>query len=379
MKIFISSLISGMERERTLAKKIIKRLGNDFVSAEDFPAQTNSPQVACLQGLRQSGLVVLILNETYGEIQASGLSATHEEYREARDTRPIIAFIKQASNREASQQEFINEVSNWSNGLFRSSYNSLDDFEDQLTKALHSWEVNQASAPVDEASLITGSLDALSNNVKSNSHSHSTGESDLLISVISGPSIPILRPSQIEEESFVDKLLQAALFGPYKIFDKGSGSESYIDGENLYIKQNDGENFIMLDPKGGLTFGVSLRNKSASDHWGGIVIIKEQLLDKMEKVLRYAAFVLDSIDNTQRLTHFCLAVQLTHGGSIVTQAESEAQRQSNIINLGNSYGHKKNAIHLTPAVRHRSALVHDIDAICADLTTLLKRSLQRNR
>ena len=96
MKIFISSLISGMERERTLAKKVIKRLGNDFLSAEDFPAQINSPQVACLQGLRQSGLVVLILNEAYGEIQASGLSPTHEEYREAKDTRPIIAFIKQA-------------------------------------------------------------------------------------------------------------------------------------------------------------------------------------------------------------------------------------------------------------------------------------------
>jgi hypothetical protein len=108
------------------------------------------------------------------------------------------------------------------------------------------------------------------------------------------------------------------------------------------------------------------------------VIIKEQLLDKMERVLRYAAFVLDSIDNTQRLTHFCLAVQLTRGGTIVTKAESESQRQSNIINLGNSYGQKKNAIHLTPAVRHRSALVHDIEGICADLTTLLKRSLQPN-
>lgn len=75
MKIFISSLISGMEAERALAKKIIKRLGNDFVTAEDFPAQPNSPQIACLQGLRQSGLVVLILNEYYGAKQASGLSA----------------------------------------------------------------------------------------------------------------------------------------------------------------------------------------------------------------------------------------------------------------------------------------------------------------
>jgi len=94
MKIFISSLISGMEAERALAKKIIKRLGNDFVPAEDFPAQPNSPQIACLQGLRQSGLVVLILNEYYGAKQASGLSATHEEYREAKETRPINTNLR---------------------------------------------------------------------------------------------------------------------------------------------------------------------------------------------------------------------------------------------------------------------------------------------
>lgn len=34
-----------------------------------------------------------MLGEAYGMKQASGLSATHEEYREARDTKPVIAFV----------------------------------------------------------------------------------------------------------------------------------------------------------------------------------------------------------------------------------------------------------------------------------------------
>jgi hypothetical protein len=375
MKMFISSLISGMEAERKSAKKIIKRLGHEAVTAEDFSAQPNSPQISCLQGLRQSGLVVLILNELYGETQASGISATHEEYREAKETRPVIAFIKQAANREASQQEFIAEVSNWSQGVFRESYNSVEDLEDKLTKALHSWEVNQASAPVDDEALSKYAIVALQNARNGFSRSYSSNTPDLLVSIISGPSQAILRPSQMEDEALAEKLLPAALFGPHKIFDKSSGCENYIEGENLYIRQNDGGNFIVLDPKGGLTFGITLQRNTDLGHWGGMVIVKEQLLEKLKNVLLFGAFVLDTIDNTNRLTHFSLAVAFGDGKMFTIQTQAEAQRNSNSINLGSFLNQKRVPVQLTPAVRHRSALVHDIQGICEDLFTLLKRSL----
>src|SRR3546814_12464509 len=84
MKIFISSLISGMEIERAATKRAIELLRHEAVMAEYFGAQVSSPQIACLTGLRQSDLVVLVLGTRYGVKQASGLSATHEEYREAR-------------------------------------------------------------------------------------------------------------------------------------------------------------------------------------------------------------------------------------------------------------------------------------------------------
>lgn len=239
---------------------------------------------------------------------------------------------------------------------------------------MHSWEVNQASAPVDEDALKQEALAALSDGRES-SFPYSSGTPDLLVSIISGPSAAILRPSQIEDESLADKLLQAALFGTDKIFDKSSGSENYIEGENLVIKQKDGENFIKLNPKGGLTFGVNLQNNPGHGYWGGVVITKEKLRDRLQKILRYAAFVLDIIDNTRRLTHFSLAVKFGREGSFTVQSEAEANRHSITVVLGSSYGQKKEPIQLTPAVRHRSSLVHDIDGICDDLITLLKRSL----
>ena len=57
MKIFISSLITGMEDTRAAAKSAIEALGHAAVMAEDFGARPQSPQVACLDGLRQSSLV----------------------------------------------------------------------------------------------------------------------------------------------------------------------------------------------------------------------------------------------------------------------------------------------------------------------------------
>lgn len=83
MEVFISSLISGMQAERQAVKQAVLYLEHQPVMAEDFRAQPRSSQIVCLDGIRQSGAVVLIVGSGYGARQPSGLSATHEEYREA--------------------------------------------------------------------------------------------------------------------------------------------------------------------------------------------------------------------------------------------------------------------------------------------------------
>ena len=95
MKIFISSLISGFESSRAAAKSAVVALRHEPVMAEDFPAQPNSPQIACLQGIRSADIVVLILGDRYGSVQGtSNVSPTHEEFLEARDTRPVFVFVQ---------------------------------------------------------------------------------------------------------------------------------------------------------------------------------------------------------------------------------------------------------------------------------------------
>jgi uncharacterized protein DUF4062 len=93
VKVFISSVIAGMEDHRAAAREAAESLGYTVIAAEDFRASPSSPQQVCLGGVRDADVVVLLLGARYGTLQASGLSPTHEEYREARGTKPVLVFV----------------------------------------------------------------------------------------------------------------------------------------------------------------------------------------------------------------------------------------------------------------------------------------------
>ena len=158
MKIFVSSLITGMEPFRAAAREAIIQLGHEPVMAEDFGAQPASPQIACLQGLRQSAATILILGADYGAKQPSGLSPTHEEYREAKDKRPVLAFVQDGVNRDLDQASFVNEVQAWDSGLFREGFSSPDQLRAKITLRLHEWEVATMAGPVDEQEMLQRAL-----------------------------------------------------------------------------------------------------------------------------------------------------------------------------------------------------------------------------
>src|ERR1700730_8991330 len=161
MKVFISSLITGMDALRSAAREAVLQLGHEPVMAEDFGAQPQSPQVTCLSGVRVSGLMILILGAEYGAKQASGLSATHEEYREAKERCPVIAFVEQGVTRDADQAAFVREVQSWESGLYREGFSGADQLRQLITRRLHEWELANAVGPVDESQLLAQALSLL--------------------------------------------------------------------------------------------------------------------------------------------------------------------------------------------------------------------------
>jgi hypothetical protein len=139
VKVFISSVIDGYGHHRTAAQHAIKTLRYQAVCAEDLPASAGRSQQACLDAIRDCDLVVLLLGERYGVLQPSGLSATHEEYREARQHIPVLVLVESGMTPEPAQQAFLDEVHAWA-GHFLASYATAEELRTVLARALHdSW------------------------------------------------------------------------------------------------------------------------------------------------------------------------------------------------------------------------------------------------
>lgn len=266
MKVFISSLITGMEDIRAATKSAIEALGHTAVMAEDFGTRPQSPQVACLDGLRRSSLVVLILGADYGSKQASGISATHEEYSEAKGSRPVIAFVQEDVTREPDEAEFVREVQAWEGGLFRGGFRSADQLKSLVTRAIHEWELSVASAPLDGQEMLGRALAAFGD--RRDSYRGRSGTA-LSMSIAAGPGQSILRPSEIERESFADTLMQGALFGPTRLFMPSRSTGARIDNDAPVIEQEDEGNLIRSVPRAAACLAGSQARASWSCRYRG--------------------------------------------------------------------------------------------------------------
>src|SRR5690348_16533457 len=94
VKVFISSVIKGYEAYRAAAREAIETLRHHPIDAEGFSAAPGSPQHACRAAVREADVVVLLMGARYGDPLPSGMSATHEEYEEARDRKPVLLFVE---------------------------------------------------------------------------------------------------------------------------------------------------------------------------------------------------------------------------------------------------------------------------------------------
>lgn len=189
----------------------------------------------------------------------------------------------------------------------------------------------------------------------------------LVLSIAAGPTHTILRPSELEEGSLAQDLLQKALFGDNALFSTADGNDCGVEGHHLVIRQGEGKRSIQLDAQGNLVMQFRLEPENH-----GLAVIKENLEKQVASSLRYASWALDKIDPTQRLTHVAVAVALLNAEHTVirTRAEQNASPNSYSMGLGQR---NEQPICLSPAHRPRAALSHEAESIAEDLITLLRR------
>jgi hypothetical protein len=350
-----------MGSTRAVAKEAVATLRHQPIMAEDFGAQPTSPQIACLTGLRQSDLVVLILGEHYGVTQPSGISATQEEYREAKGNKPVIAFVREGISPDPQQAAFIKEVQSWEGGLFRGSFTTDSDLKIALTRALHDYDLATAIGPVDKEELIRRAKLLLP---KERRGYISTGAS-LNLAVAGAPFQSVLRPIEIEDPNLADAIHQEALFGKYRIFDPAAGVRREVEDERLVLKQEHGAQ-ITVDEQGSVLISLPVRETGRSMP----ELVHEFVQEQCARAVGFATWLLDKIDATQRLSHVAVAVSLSDADHMGWRSQRESDAQPNRISLGASGGDRRLPVHVS---RTRAALRLDLARLVEDLIVPLRR------
>jgi hypothetical protein len=139
--------------------------------------------------VRDADVVILLLGTRYGTPQSSGLSPTHEEYREAHGTKPVLTFVQTGIVPEPDEKAFIAEVSGWEDGGYRQPFDTPASLRAAVTRALHEWELSQQAGPVNEEELTARAVGLLPR-----ASTFSAGSPLLHVAVAGALARQVLRP-----------------------------------------------------------------------------------------------------------------------------------------------------------------------------------------
>ena len=365
MRIFISSVIEGMEEFRDVAAAAARILGYTPIVAEDFGASPEAPQVVCLDGVRQADALVLLLGRRYGYIQSSGLSATHEEYREARDRCPVLVFIKQDEDLEPEQQEFVHEVQAWISGQYTASFVSPGELQDSVVKALHDLELSRARGYVDSDEMLERVLAGVRLFAGDNLHrSYGTGP-EIVLSLVGAPRQIILRPAEFESDETRNMVLSSVVIGQDSLFTVSERTNISYDGDCMKLSQPGRE--LRLTEEGSLTFIGQLPRSE-----GHIpAVIEEDVREMIEKCLRFGTEILSHVDASNRLSHCSVAVAVRNAQYHPWRTREEHSRSPNSGSM--PYHLKLELVNLSPPEFSRAAMRLTSRQIAHDLMVKLRR------
>lgn len=365
MEIFVSSVMNGFEEYREAAFAAIRSLDHEMVRAEDFPAATTPSRVACLQGVREADLVILILGERYGWSETqSGISPTHEEFREAAAEGKVIPFVQAGVTREPAQQQFVEEVENYDTGMHRGrTFSTPEELRTEVTRAISRHQLSAATAPVDVSTMVEKARSMIP--VEDRGVMRMTGPL-LHLAVVGGPTQTILRPSEIENQSVVDAIV-ADLSASQGYFTYRRRTEPRLADGELVIEQESGAAF-RIDEAGAMLLSVPI--EEAPGHLKPL--IEEHVGQAIEKGLAFADRMLEKFDRTQRLTRVVIAADIgTHGvfGWRTAREQAANPDSMQILMRGSASG----PVMLNPPDRTRMALRAEQGRFTEDLLALLRR------
>jgi len=326
MKVFISSVIHGYGHYRDGVAEIIKELGYVAIRSEDFPAQPNTPQQACLQAVREADVMVLLLGAKYGTIQLSGLSATQEEYEEAEHVgKPILVFIESNTDPDQKQKQFIDQFRSWHSGKILDYFLNLSDLKYKIKRSLYQLDQSISNSEFDSNSLVKRAESLIGGDI-------TYREPLLLFSLVGGPKNQIIRPAVLNDFNFQQQIEQYAKKKNHSVLESNEKTNKSIRNKWLILQQVSAT--IQLSQDGEIVVKKNLIGNQ--DYRDGLpVIIKERVSEHILGILQFCANTLDKIDSAKSISRMIVSVRITGNQYTPWRTELEHKRNPNRINLGN--------------------------------------------
>lgn len=357
----ISSVIAGLEAERDAAASAIALFGHDVLRSEQLGASADTPERACLDLVRRADVVILILGDRYGQVPSGReLSATHQEYREARELgRDVLAFVY-TKDPEPRQRDFIREVRTYTAGGVTTDFTSADHLRDLVIRDLRGLELQRAAGRADPQEMLgrarhaIGSLDRPGN------------DPTLAVAVAFGPAQQVVRPRQLADSQYQRALEGEALYGTPSVLIRGEAVKSRIKDGRLLVAQDQAGLLLAADG----TFAVSVPMSAERDHLPAL--IEEDVIEAVERVLRFTHALIDRIDPTGRLADAVAVAALGRIGYSPWLKRDAAARSSLSYNLS-MRASEQVEVWLDPPQRRRKALLADARSMAEDLVELLRQ------
>lgn len=146
MRVFISSVRRDLGAERDYLRDLLRAVGHEPSRFEDFGARNAPSRGACLEGVSQAEVYVLLLGPHYGdEMDDSGVAPTEEEYNVAQQRGiPILVFKKTGIDYDPAQEEFIRRLGDYQQGRFWAEFTDEKSLGIAVTSALRNLSVPPA-------------------------------------------------------------------------------------------------------------------------------------------------------------------------------------------------------------------------------------------
>lgn len=359
---FLSSVISGYEDIRSVAAAALRSLDLEVVKAEDFGARAETPQVACLTEVRGSDLVVLLVGARYGATQPSGLSATHEEFREAAGKKPILVFVQTGVEREPEQTEFLREIQEWESGALTESFANTDELRDRIVQAGHRHLLRLATGRADPSEMTDRCRELL--------RSSDRQDAKLVVAVANGPKQQVISATRFDAREFEYELFDVAV--GREVFEKLGGATRTRDGRGVLELRQDSF-AVSVDQLGSVV--VAFPAATRADRGILSAIVEEETQRRIEASLQLTADVLDRVDPTMATQEVCVLVALIDCSYLPWRTSAEFQRDGGSGEMGQG-GNEIVVAPPRPAMT-RGALRAQAPALAGELTALLRRQMRR--